>query len=55
MLDVFGLALAIFLVEGDYLMRTEVRWSALLLVASLALKQAFDWALDRSAVRGARD
>jgi paraquat-inducible protein A len=51
MLDVFGLALAIFLVEGDYLMSTEVRWGALLLVASLALKQAFDWALDRSAVR----
>jgi paraquat-inducible protein A len=51
MLDVFGLALAIFLVEGDYLMRTEVRWGALLLVASLALRQAFDWALDRSATR----
>lgn len=52
MLDVFGLALAIFIVEGDYLMRTEVRWGALLLVAALALKQAFDWALDRSAARG---
>ncbi len=51
MLDVFGLALAIFLVEGDYLMKTEVRWGALLLVASLALKQAFDWALDRAAAR----
>ena len=53
MLDVFGLALAIFLVEGDYLMTTEVRWGALLLVAALALRQAFDWALDRAAARGA--
>ena len=52
MLDVFGLALAIFLVEGDYLMTTEVRWGALLLVAALALRQAFDWALDRAAARG---
>lgn len=52
MLDVFGLALAIFIVEGDYLMRTEVRWGALSLVAALALRQAFDWALDRVAVRG---
>ena len=51
MLDVFGLALGIFLVEGDYLMKTEVRWGALLLVGSLALKQAFDWALDRAAAR----
>lgn len=51
MLDVFGLSLAIFLVEGDYLMKTEVRWGALLLVAALALKQAFDWALDRAAAR----
>ncbi|MBC8010446.1 MAG: paraquat-inducible protein A [Burkholderiales bacterium] len=55
MLDVFGLALAIFLVEGDYLMKTEVRWGALLLVASLALKQAFDWALDHAAARGVPD
>ena len=53
MLDVFGLALGIFLVEGDYLMKTEVRWGALLLVAALALKQAFDWALDRAAARAA--
>jgi uncharacterized paraquat-inducible protein A len=51
MLDVFGLALAIFLVEGDYLMKTEVRWGALLLVAALALRHAFDWALDRAAAR----
>lgn len=51
MLDVFGLALAIFLVEGDYLMKTEVRWGALLLVAALVLKECFDWALDRAAAR----
>jgi uncharacterized paraquat-inducible protein A len=38
MLDVFGLALAIFLVEGDYLMTTEVRWGALFLVAIVVLK-----------------
>lgn len=39
MLDVFGLALAIFAVEGDYLMKTEVRWGALFLVALLALQK----------------
>ena len=48
MLDVFGLALAIFLVEGDYLMKTEVRWGALFLVAMLALQKAFQFALDRA-------
>lgn len=51
MLDVFGLALGIFLVEGDYLMKTEVRWGALLLVAALALRQVFEWALDWAAAR----
>ncbi|MFH1499475.1 MAG: paraquat-inducible protein A, partial [Verrucomicrobiota bacterium] len=40
MLDVFGLALAIFAVEGEYLMKTEVRWGALFLVALLALQKA---------------
>lgn len=53
MLDVFGLALGIFLVEGDYLMKTEVRWGAVMLVAALALRQVFEWALDRAAVRTA--
>lgn len=48
MLDVFGLALAIFLVEGEYLMKTEVRWGALCLVAMLALQKAFQFALDRT-------
>jgi uncharacterized paraquat-inducible protein A len=53
MLDVFGLALAIFLVEGDYLMRTEVRWGALCLVAMLALQKAFQFALDRALTKPA--
>lgn len=48
MLDVFGLALAIFLVEGDYLMRTEVRWGALCLLAMVALQKAFQLALARA-------
>ncbi|HYC71681.1 MAG TPA: paraquat-inducible protein A [Opitutaceae bacterium] len=37
MLDVFGLALAIFAVEGD-LMETEVRWGALFLAALIAIQ-----------------
>lgn len=53
MLDVFGLALAIFLVEGDYLMKTEVRWGALFLVAMLALQKAFQFALDRALTKPA--
>ncbi|MFA6959142.1 MAG: paraquat-inducible protein A [Opitutaceae bacterium] len=48
MLDVFGLALGIFLVEGEYLMQTEVRWGALFLVAVLALQKTFQLALDRA-------
>jgi len=51
MLDVFGLALAVFLVEGDYLMKTEVRWGALFLVALLAMQKAFQTALDRAMTR----
>jgi uncharacterized membrane protein YciS (DUF1049 family) len=50
MLDVFGLALAVFLVEGDQLMHTEVRWGALFLVALVALR----WALDVLLLRGER-
>ncbi|HSI07117.1 MAG TPA: paraquat-inducible protein A [Rariglobus sp.] len=53
MLDVFGLALAIFLVEGEYLMKTEVRWGALFLVAMLALQKAFQFALDRALTKPA--
>jgi uncharacterized paraquat-inducible protein A len=48
MLDVFGLALAIFLVEGEYLMKTEVRWGALFLVALVALERVAQAALNRA-------
>lgn len=48
MLDVFGLALAIFLIEGDYLMSTEVRLGGLCLLALLFLQQAFQLALEKS-------
>ncbi len=50
MLDVFGLALAVFLVEGEQLMHTEVRWGALFLVAMLAVRWAIDLMLDRARV-----
>ncbi|MFA6285836.1 MAG: paraquat-inducible protein A [Opitutaceae bacterium] len=55
MLDVFGLALAIFLVEGDYLMNTEVRWGALALVALLGLQRVLQAALDRTFRRAAEN
>lgn len=48
MLDVFGLALAIFLVEGEYLMKTEVRWGALFLVVLVALQAIAQAALNRA-------
>lgn len=47
MLDVFGLALAVFLVEGKQLMRTEVRWGALFLVAMVTVRWALDTVLGR--------
>ncbi len=47
MLDVFGLALAVFLVEGKQLMRTEVRWGALFLVAMVAVRWGLEAALGR--------
>ena len=50
MLDVFGLALAVFLVEGEELMHTEVRWGALFLVAMIAVR----WGLDAMLVRESR-
>jgi paraquat-inducible protein A len=52
MLDVFGLALAVFLVEGEYLMQTEVRWGALLLVALIGLRFAVEATLNRVMERG---
>ncbi len=48
MLDVFGLALAIFLVEGEYLMKTEVRWGALFLVVLVAVQAVAQAALARA-------
>ncbi len=48
MLDVFGLALAVFLVEGEQLMRTEVRWGALFLVVMVGARWGLDVLLARS-------
>jgi len=50
MLEVFGLALAVFALEGEHLMKTEMRWGALLLAGTLALQRAFDTALNRRGV-----
>lgn len=50
MLEVFGLALAVFALEGEHLMKTEMRWGALLLAGTLALQRAFDTALSRRGV-----
>lgn len=50
MLEVFGLALAVFALEGDHLMKTEIQWGALLLAATLVLQRAFDTALHRGGV-----
>lgn len=47
MLEVFGLALAVFALEGNHLMKTEMRWGALLLAGTLALQRSFDAALAR--------
>jgi paraquat-inducible protein A len=48
MLDVFGFALAIFAVEGDNLMKTEVRWGALSLATLVAAQFATESALARA-------
>ncbi|WP_221032096.1 paraquat-inducible protein A [Actomonas aquatica] len=47
MLEVFGLALAVFALEGDHLMKTEMRWGALLLAVTMLLQRSFDFALTR--------
>lgn len=52
MLEVFGLALGVFVLEGDGLMKTEMRWGALLLVATLLMQRAFDSALVRRSFSG---
>ncbi|MGH7997806.1 MAG: paraquat-inducible protein A [Opitutaceae bacterium] len=51
MLDVFGLALAIFAVEGGYLMKTEVRWGALFLAALVGGQLALQSAIGRPSRR----
>lgn len=40
MLDVFGLALLVFAIESDELMKTEIHWGALFLGATLVLRMA---------------
>ncbi|MDQ8205251.1 paraquat-inducible protein A [Pelagicoccus sp. SDUM812003] len=41
MLDVFGLALAVFALESDSLMQTEIHWGALFLGCTLVLQMLF--------------
>lgn len=48
MLDVFGLALAIFVLESDQLMSVEMRWGALFLGTMLAMQIAFNAAFNQS-------
>lgn len=52
MLDVFGLALTVFALESEDLMRTEVRWGALALAGVLVLQGLFQAALERRTLRG---
>ncbi len=40
MLDVFGLALLVFTIESDQLMKTEIHWGALALATTLVLQMA---------------
>ena len=51
MLDVFGLALAIFACEGEYLMKTEVRAGALCLAALVGVQLLVQAALGRAFAR----
>ncbi|HVW20276.1 MAG TPA: paraquat-inducible protein A [Opitutaceae bacterium] len=48
MLDVFGLALAVFAAEGDALMKTQVRLGALFLAAVVGIQLALQTALVRA-------
>ena len=48
MLEVFGFALTVFALESDSIMRTEIRWGALFLGATLALQMAFTLAFERA-------
>lgn len=47
MLDVFGLALLVFTIESDELMKTEIHWGALFLGATLVLKMALSAAFEK--------
>lgn len=47
MLDVFALALGIFLVEGGEFVRTELSWGALSIAILLALYWPASWLQDR--------
>ena len=51
MLDVFGLALAVFACEGEYLMKTEVRSGALCLAALVGVQLVVQAALARAFAR----
>ena len=51
MLDVFGLALAIFALEGEYLMKTEVRTGALCLAGLVGVQLLIQAALARAFAR----
>jgi paraquat-inducible protein A len=51
MLDVFGLALAIFAFEGEYLMKTEVRTGALYLAGLVGVQLLIQEALARAFAR----
>lgn len=47
MLDVFGLALAVFAIESDHIMKTEIHWGALFLGSTLVLQMLLFLALEK--------
>lgn len=55
MLDVFGLALVVFALESDHIMRTEINWGALFLGATLVLQMLFSIALEKRLFRRSED
>ncbi|MDQ8185028.1 paraquat-inducible protein A [Pelagicoccus sp. SDUM812002] len=48
MLDVFGLALVVFAIESDHLMKTEIHWGTLFLGTTLLLQTAFSRVLQKA-------
>ena len=54
MLDVFGLALGVFLIEGKSMMTTEVSYGALLLVIGLGCQWVIHLAIDHHLARRAK-